>query len=218
MRNISQASIESYLESYSDAGTTPALSWGPIIDNITAFSNYTSRLLSSGLSKNPTIYGFNDVDEISLDPFPADPLQEGANVTLADEIFTTHFVCTESVSSLFRSQQGIKTYRYQYRGNFSNVSPFPWLGAYHSSELPMIFGTSGDFRGPSTSFELATSRAMQDRWLAFAEDPEGGLERLGWGNSSAQEAAVFGGFDEMGEEVLFQFISLAGLAATCPYK
>jgi carboxylesterase type B len=114
------------------------------------------------LPKNSIIYGFDSVDEISLDHFPADPLQEDAIITPAVEIFITHFVCAESASSLFRSQRGIKTYRYQYRENFSNVSPLPWLGAYHSSELPMIFDMSEDFRGLSTEFELATGRTMQE--------------------------------------------------------
>lgn len=27
---------------------------------------------------------------------------------------------------------GVPTYRYLYSGNFSNVSPLPWMGAFHS--------------------------------------------------------------------------------------
>lgn len=27
---------------------------------------------------------------------------------------------------------GHPTYRYEYAGNFSNISPLPWFGAYHS--------------------------------------------------------------------------------------
>ena len=215
MRNVSSADIETFLKSYQDSQVSPTISFGTVVDNTTVFSNYTQRLLDGQYSTVPAIYGFNDVDEISLDPFPADPLVMGANITLADEIFTTHFVCPETLISRLRTNISRKTYRYQYRGNFSNVSPLPWLGAYHSSELPMIFGTSGDFRGPDTPFETATSEKMQDFWLAFAADPVNGLDNLGWYESTNQSAEVFGGYDEQGNQVPAQFISLANLATTC---
>ena len=34
-----------------------------------------------------------------------------------------------------RLEAGIPTWRYLYHGNWSNLSPTPWLGAYHSSKL-----------------------------------------------------------------------------------
>lgn len=46
------------------------------------------------------------------------------------------------------------------------------MGAYHGSELPMLFGTHGNYRGNSTEFEIAVSTAMQDAWVAFASNPE----------------------------------------------
>lgn len=85
------------------------------------------------------------------------------------------------------------TYRFMYSGNFSNISPLPWMGAYHSSELPMIMGTFGDFRGPGTPFQSATSQAMQDMFLAFANDPENGLSRVGWPKYTSGLVKVFGG-------------------------
>lgn len=39
--------------------------------------------------------------------------------------------------SRFRSrriEQDIPVWRYRYYGNFSNISPLPWMGAYHSSK------------------------------------------------------------------------------------
>lgn len=30
---------------------------------------------------------------------------------------------------------GLTTYRYEYAGNFSNVSPLSWMGAYHSCQF-----------------------------------------------------------------------------------
>lgn len=72
------------------------------------------------------------------------------------------------------------TYRYYYAGNFTNISPRPWEGAYHSSELPLIFGTHSLFRGESTPFEYAVSYRYQDLYLAFANDPANGLAAQGW--------------------------------------
>lgn len=36
--------------------------------------------------------------------------------------------------SRMRLQNNIPTYRYIYHGNYTNISPVPWLGAYHGSE------------------------------------------------------------------------------------
>lgn len=79
-----------------------------------------------------------------------------------------------------RLDAGLKTHRYFYAGNFSNVSPMFFDGAYHSSELPQIFGTSGDFRGASTAFEIEVSHALQDAWVAFIKDPKKGLDDVEW--------------------------------------
>lgn len=54
------------------------------------------------------------------------------------------------------------------------------MGAYHSSELPMLMGTHPDFRGPSTALEYATSHAFQDAYVAFASDPVNGLASQDW--------------------------------------
>jgi len=67
-----------------------------------------------------------------------------------------------------------------YAGNFSNISPRPWLGAYHGSEQPMQFGTHGNYRGASTPYQIAVSEAMQDAYRAFINDPQSGLKGQDW--------------------------------------
>ena len=52
------------------------------------------------------------------------------------------------------------------------------MGAYHSSELPLLFGTHDLYRGPSSSLEYATSYAMQDAWLAFAKSGAKGMKQI----------------------------------------
>ncbi|KAM3157857.1 Chlorogenic acid esterase [Botrytis cinerea] len=221
MRQIPADDIEAFLKSYNDALTTPTLSFNIIRDDKIVFQNYTQRLIDNQISPLPVVYGFNDNDTMSLDAFPEDPLSESANRTLASINQVRRYVCPNSAASYYRTQLGLKTYRFQYRGNFSNVAPLAWAGAYHSSELPMIFGTSEDFRGKNTELEWETSRAMQDAWLAFARKPDGGLEELGWGNSSGQVVEVFGGrstYDDTGKNVAKQFISLKELAESCSVK
>lgn len=90
-----------------------------------------------------------------------------------------------------------------YAGNFSNISPYPWMGAYHSSELPLVFGTYGDFRGNGTQFQKDTSETMQDFWLAFALDPENGLQQKGWPKYSSGLIQVFGGEENGTQRVTY---------------
>lgn len=79
-----------------------------------------------------------------------------------------------------RANLDLTTYRYLYAGNFSNIAPRPWQGAYHQSEVPLIFGTHANYRGNSTELEYQTSHAMQDSWVAFARDGVAGLDGEGW--------------------------------------
>ena len=105
----------------------------------------------------------------------------------------------------------VPTYRYLYAGNFSNISPRPWEGSYHSSELPMIFGTSGIAHGESTWLENALSAKMQDLWLAFISDPTHGLRTHGWLPYAPDGNAV-----EFGKEgTLMGSISIEKLESGC---
>lgn len=67
------------------------------------------------------------------------------------------------------------------------------MGAYHSSELPMIFGTYADVGGDGTRFQKDTSEVMQDLWLAFARDPENGLSNAGWPKYGEGSVEILGG-------------------------
>jgi cholinesterase len=77
----------------------------------------------------------------------------------------------------------VPLYHYRYFGEFPNVNPFPWLGAYHASELPLVFGTYGLTEPEGSQFpyevptenEAAVSAYMQGAWVAFAKDPVNGL-------------------------------------------
>jgi carboxylesterase type B len=54
-------------------------------------------------------------------------------------------------------------------------------GSYHSSEVPLIFGTSEKaFKGKETEEQKKLGRQMRTAWTSFAKDPDNGLEKLGW--------------------------------------
>lgn len=78
-----------------------------------------------------------------------------------------------------RYSAGRATYRYLYNGKFSNISPLPWEGAYHCSELPLVFGTHFIHRGNSTPFEYLVGNYMQDVYFAFINNHTS-LPDLGW--------------------------------------
>ncbi|KAI9741692.1 MAG: hypothetical protein M1834_000077 [Cirrosporium novae-zelandiae] len=176
MRNVSYEVIEEFLLGYVDNETSPSISFGPVDDEVTKFSNFTSRALGGHFTKKPAIIGTNADEGTSLVTYDV----SGPNLTLVDIETDSVFLCPSVKTTSNRYAVGATTFRYWYNGNFSNISPRAWQGAYHSSELPLIFGTHGNYRGASTPYEVAVSQHMQDLWLAFASDPIDGLPNLGW--------------------------------------
>lgn len=67
------------------------------------------------------------------------------------------------------------------------------MGAYHSSELPMLFGTYADIGGARTFFQEQTSHAMQDLWLELAKNPENGLANAGWPKYTSGSMEILSG-------------------------
>lgn len=130
--------------------------------------------------RQPVIIGGNAQDGVAFAPYNPD----GPNTTTAVVADLWLFFCPATQSALLRQQTPSTrpTFRYEYYGDWPNVSPRDWMGAYHSSELPMLMGTHPDTaRGPSTPAEYATSEAFQDAYAAFARDPVHGLSgQQGW--------------------------------------
>ena len=137
----------------------------------------------------------------------------GPDPALAEAALLSTFFCPATESCRLRQQTGRPTYRYEYAGNWTNLSPAPWMGAFHSAELPMLFGTHPNFRGESTEAEYATSHVMQDSWLAFAKDGPSGLEGAGWEEYSAVDEASVREFGAGG--VPAQDTSLAEMVGMC---
>ncbi|EWG42843.1 hypothetical protein FVEG_04559 [Fusarium verticillioides 7600] len=80
----------------------------------------------------------------------------------------------------------IKTWRYIYNASFANTEIFKGSGAYHSAEIPTLFGTYPE-KG-ATEFQERLSREMQKAWGKFIRDPDNGP---GW--EQIPKIGVFGG-------------------------
>ncbi|KAG5972867.1 hypothetical protein E4U55_000711 [Claviceps digitariae] len=90
-------------------------------------------------------------------------------------------------------EAGIKTWRYYFNASFPNTQIFDNSGAWHSSEIGLIFGTYP--REGATPSQAELSARMQTAWADFVKDPQQGP---GWAPSP--EIAVIGGGGK-GEEV-----------------
>ncbi|KAG9085195.1 hypothetical protein FS749_004617 [Ceratobasidium sp. UAMH 11750] len=159
-------------------GTARGWNFAPVPDEQLIFSNYTERMLSGKMIKVPTLISSLENEATGLVPF--DP--KGINETLADEILINTFLCTTSKNANLRAQANVPTYRARYAGNFTNISPYPFLGTYHGAELPMLFGgATPQFGGRNaTTEESSTAKLLQSYMVAFANDPKTGLNKMGW--------------------------------------
>ncbi|KAJ7709369.1 Alpha/Beta hydrolase protein [Mycena metata] len=160
----------------------------PIPDERVVFANYTARYAAGEVARVPALIGTNQHE---LDAVLAHAPGADINDTLANATF----LCTAATTSLLREAQGLTTFRYRYDGDFANISPVNFSGAYHAAELPLIFGTAGLFHGASTAYEDAVSVKLQDLWLDFARDPQGGLLGAGWESFEEGGAVLLGDSD-----------------------
>ncbi|KAJ5648186.1 hypothetical protein N7490_004558 [Penicillium lividum] len=176
-RKVPASNITAYFGSLNDSG----LKFSLFIDNRVVFNNFTERYLGKHLSNKPAIFGSN-LDEGTL--------WYGATTSAAAKATALSiFGCSVPYSTALRQSPGLTAYRYQYRGNSTNIPPKSGLGAYHFAELPLSFGTSSIY-GRDSRFEKDVSVKMQDRCLAFAKDPEIGPSKQGWPGSTSGEVLL----------------------------
>lgn len=180
-RADAKAIIAVYNEYNSSQNGGLSLSFSTVADNQTRFSNYTDLQARGLFARRPIVYAQVNNEGNSL----VDYNEAGINRTAAD-IFTANFAtCPGDAAAAAKSAFNIPVWRTRYFGVWPNLNPLPWLGSYHSSDIPMVFGTS-DLLGPDTTAEDAVSRLMQGAWAAFARDPEKGLTNYGWPVYSAE--------------------------------
>ncbi|OTB02038.1 hypothetical protein M426DRAFT_265120 [Hypoxylon sp. CI-4A] len=180
--------ITNFVGHYGDDKGDPRLFFRPTADEKLIFKNYTQRAERGLISKAPALISDTSNEQSSLIAYPADNLVAGPNKTEVDKGTLQDFICPAYNSTNVRSINNLATYRYQYAGNYSNLTPFSWMGAYHGADLPMIFG-SYNLTGGATDLEKQVAETMQDYILAFLSDPQDGLKNLGWLPSDAEQGA-----------------------------
>ncbi|KAJ6024495.1 hypothetical protein N7540_005292 [Penicillium herquei] len=177
MRQVSWVQIEEYINRYDGSPSIAFTNYIP--DEKYIFSNETERYLNGQVARGPAIRS------------DASREMAATNETEVNE-FEGEWVCTAYGDSILRASLGLTTYRYEWAGNFSDISPVYYLGAFHWSDLLMIFGTYMTEKGEITDLEVATSETMQDHFLAFLKDPWTVSSTVGWPafNASAPDGGL----------------------------
>ncbi|TVY49271.1 Cholinesterase [Lachnellula cervina] len=185
MRRVPFAHIVNFIGQYGDQGATPALSFGVIPDDRLVFLNYTARAEAGKIARAPVIISTTANEFSSLVPYPVNNLTAGPYQPAVTARDIEVAVCPTLNATVYRNRMGagMPVFRFQHAGTFPNLNYYKWLGAYHASDLPIVFGTYGLLDGiaNTTSFEVEVSQSMQDHVLAFVKDPFNGPQKtMGW--------------------------------------
>lgn len=206
MRKVPAEDITAFVGAFNDNGTLPL--FYPVPDDKIVFSNYTDRYIQGKVSPQPAIFSTTEQEGTALVPYQ----ESGVNETFA-QFATLALLCPVAQTSLLREAAGLTTYRYLYSGDFPNVSPLPWMDAYHASDLPMLFATHQDYtngKGKSTPLEYKVSERMEDLLYAFMIDPEHGPEKHKWAPYTSGQMLQFGA-----DGKVMQNVSIASVEAVC---
>ncbi|KAF8473220.1 Alpha/Beta hydrolase protein [Kalaharituber pfeilii] len=181
-------------ETYNRFGAMPG--GKPVVDNITVFSKegYAQRAKEGKIAPIPLLLGSNNHEADALLPYD---FKDGVNKTLSDIYTITALTCPTSMLAKQLAALDIPVYLYRYMPILPAANPVPWPRAYHSAELPFIFGNlppGHDFR----PYEKRICDAIQRMWVAFAKNPTGangsgvGWPRYRTGNMTDTLAELFG--------------------------
>ena len=95
-------------------------------------------------------------------------------------LINADFTCPAGDAARYRTQNGVKAWRYRYFGVWPNLDIGPDAGTFHSAEVPQIFGNAALITGiKDTPAEKAYGDLMRGIWAAFAKDPDEALTKLG---------------------------------------
>ncbi|KAF1931340.1 alpha/beta-hydrolase [Didymella exigua CBS 183.55] len=176
-----------------------SLVFNPVADNVTLFTNPAARRLSGNISYVPVLTGSNSqegrvfaVGQTNLTAFlrttfstasvliPAiaaaypigSPGITNGYDAISAVITDLTFQCPAALWANATASIGIPTWRYYFNASFANTQAYPELGAYHASEIPLVFRTYP--KSNTTTQEFALSSFMQGAWARFAKNPLGG--------------------------------------------
>ena len=170
----------------------------PTVDNVTVFSleAYTAMSQAGTFAKIPYLAGNADYEAgfYRVSAF-------AANRTLTPEQWNLYnqraFTCPTKYATDARVKAGVPTWRYRYMGDWDNLrlygayDGYPDSGAYHGSDLDMLFGTAYNVTGePNSLPEELTSWYIMGAWAAFGQNPALGLNAYGWPSYSSNSSSL----------------------------
>ncbi|EKD21085.1 carboxylesterase [Drepanopeziza brunnea f. sp. 'multigermtubi' MB_m1] len=169
--------------------------FGPAVDNITVFADNFARASAGNFIQKPYLIGIND-NEVGFFRI----LYEAAGYVHSEGWWVlkgqSAFNCGAAQRSKFSAAK-VPTWRYRYFGDFPNLSLSPASGAWHGSEVPMIFGTDLEIQNYTarTASQSITASYIRSAWSAFVKDPEAGLTKqvylsYGWPRYNADTATL----------------------------
>ena len=187
----------------------------PTVDNITIFDDYVNRSRNGSFARIPVL--LSDADHESgfyrITSF-------AQNITKTERGWQAweayNFYCPTQWQAYWRRKHGVPTWTYRYFGDWENLRLYNTSGAYHGTELDMIFGTAEDVAGgvANTAEEDKLIKYMMKVYATFARDPKHGLEKLGWPQyDPMRETLVRLGYNNSAEP---SFVSPQDYAEFCP--
>ncbi|TKX20191.1 hypothetical protein C1H76_7692 [Elsinoe australis] len=175
------------------------LTFNPGVDNLTLVQNPAQARRSGNIAFVPVLAGTNsqegrvfqigqnDTRQFLISTFgnnetvinaflAAYPQGQGGLNTPYDvisQIFTEFaFQCPQAAMLNDSATGRIPSWRYYFNASFANTQALPNLGAYHASEIPIVFRTYDKVN--TTVQEYALTQYMQSVWGRFARNPQGG--------------------------------------------
>lgn len=160
----------------------------PTVDNVTVFADYQQLAASGAFAKIPLLAGNADQEDgwYRISGWAARLNFTNAQWGLFAE---RGFTCPVALSTKYRVQHSVPTWRYRYFGDFDNLRLYnstaglspKGSAAYHGVDLNIVFGTASDNSGlPNSAAEDATIGYVQGAYAAFARDSRRGLTQYGW--------------------------------------
>ncbi|KAJ7863730.1 Alpha/Beta hydrolase protein [Mycena olivaceomarginata] len=164
----------------------------PIVDNVTFFADPFQRIRTGLTARVPFIIGNTENDgsifalnltnlteylATNFGPFvTADEVRAlypsglGDNAVISELTKDLVFLCPAELWAGSAVGAGVTDiYRYTYGAVFADLQLFPDAGAWHTSELPEIFGTFN--RSTATQLEAELSHTMQRLVANFVKNP-----------------------------------------------
>ncbi|KUL92405.1 hypothetical protein ZTR_02201 [Talaromyces verruculosus] len=152
----------------------------PKADDTLVFTDYLERTDQGEFANVPILYGNNNNEAgfyaVTVYSSGVVPTQE------QDDAFNLEsFTCAVAKQVESRRRYGTPAWAFRYMGDWNNTRLYPTSGAYHGSDMHMLFGNSAAVSGlPTSEPQRELTKLMQRAWFAFLDNPRTGLCEFGW--------------------------------------